>query len=378
MIHWGYFIIPPLWPRVIVSSGPLRYGPKLGFVTSGDPINTISTKQLGQATPPITLAKLNSEPHILNFSRVSTSCANVFFLLPLSRPPFPVSSSNSFRLSLLGSAMGRTACVTAPIDESSDQATLLPVSRSSVDSVNKATIAQTRNGSSTGSVSDHSTVVVVSGKDEGVQEGPLASFFRVLYEFSTPSDHALRIIGLCAAIASGVALPCMTLVFGSSINELNSFDSGKQSSIALYNALSHNALLFVYLFIARYVLVYIHSSCFGVSGIRATRAFRQQFIKSVIRQDIAFIDSCSLGGIPTTISSNVDMVENGITEKIGSLIQAVSMLVAGFVVAFTQQWKLTLVTATTLPVLFAGFYITFSLGKSSSFCISRVLISITN
>ena len=61
----------------------------------------------------------------------------------------------------------------------------------------------------------------------------------------------------------------------------------------------------------------------------------------------------------------MDTVENGITEKIGSLIQAISMLVAGFVVAFTQQWKLTLVTATTLPVLLAGFYITFSMGKLS-------------
>lgn len=221
-------------------------------------------------------------------------------------------------------------------------------------------------------------MAVASEDDEGIKEGPLTSFFRILYEFSTPFDHALRIIGLSAAIASGAALPSMTLVFGSSVNEFNSFGSGEQSSSALYRALTHNALWFVYLFIGRYVLVYVHSSCFGVSGIRATRAFRQQFIKSVIRQDIAYIDSCSLGGITTSISANVDTVENGITEKIGSLIQAISMLVAGFVVAFTQQWKLTLVTATTLPVLFAGFYITFSLGKSSHFCILRELISITN
>jgi ATP-binding cassette subfamily B (MDR/TAP) protein 1 len=216
------------------------------------------------------------------------------------------------------------------------------------------------------SLSDHTTVAVASEDEESTQEGPLTSFFRVLYEFSSPSDHALRIVGLCAAIASGAALPCMTLVFGSSVNEFNSFGAGEQSASALYHALSRNALWFVYLFIGRYVLVYIHSSCFGISGIRATRAFRQQFIKSVIRQDIAYIDSCSLGGITTTISTNVDMVENGITEKIGRLIQAVSMLIAGFVVAFTQQWKLTLVTATTLPVLFAGFYITFSLGEPSS------------
>lgn len=205
-------------------------------------------------------------------------------------------------------------------------------------------------------------LLLESSNDHNIEEGPLSSFIRVLYDFSTPTDHALRIIGFCAAIMSGVALPCMTLVFGSSVDEFNKFGSGEQSPSEMYQALCRNALWFSYLFIGRYVLVYIHASCFGASGIRATRAFRQQFIKSIMRQEIAYIDSCSLGGITSTISANVDMVENGITEKIGSLIQAISMLIAGFVVAFTQQWKLTLVTATTLPVLFAGFYITFSLG----------------
>lgn len=37
------------------------------------------------------------------------------------------------------------------------------------------------------------------------------------------------------------------------------------------------------------------------------------------------------------------------------------MFIAAFVVAFTQQWKLTSVTATTLPVLFTGYAITFGL-----------------
>lgn len=207
-----------------------------------------------------------------------------------------------------------------------------------------------------------------STKEEAVQgaEGPLASFLRVLYTFSTPLDHLLRCIGLVAAVTSGAVLPCMTLVFGSSVDEFNSFGASRTSADALYSGLTRNALWFFYLFLGRYVLVYVHSSCFGISGIRATRAFRLQFVKAVIRQDITYIDSTSPGAIITTISANANMVENGITEKIGSLIQAISMLVAGFVVAFTQQWKLTLVTATTLPVLFAGFYITFALGMSSN------------
>lgn len=85
---------------------------------------------------------------------------------------------------------------------------------------------------------NHTTVAVVPKGDERDQGGPLSSFFRVLYECSTPSDHVLRVVGFCAAMASGAALPCMTLVFGSSVNEFNLFGSGKQSSTALYESLA--------------------------------------------------------------------------------------------------------------------------------------------
>lgn len=202
--------------------------------------------------------------------------------------------------------------------------------------------------------------------ERGSNGGWLKAFVRVMGSYSEPLDHILRLIGFFAAVGSGAALPLMTLVFGSSVDKFNSFDAGRDSSDELYRSLSRNALFFVYLFIARYVLVYVHATCFGITGIRAIRVFRQDLITSLIRQDITFIDSCSPGYVATTISSNADMVEHGMTEKIGTLVQAVSMLIAAFAVAFSQQWKLTLVTATTLPALLIAFYFTFRLG--SLFC----------
>lgn len=76
--------------------------------------------------------------------------------------------------------------------------------------------------------------------------------------------------------------------------------------------------------------------CFGISGIRATRICREDFIKSLIRQDVAFLDSCSPGTVATTVSNNADLVENRGTE-VGALVQAMSMFVAAFVVAFSRQ-----------------------------------------
>src|SRR5436305_8618000 len=95
--------------------------------------------------------------------------------------------------------------------------------------------------------------------------------------------------------------------------------------------------------------VYIHTSCFTITATRATRAIRQDFIRSLIRQDISYFDSCAPGSVATSISNNADLVQAGLSEKVGTAIQGVAMLVAAFVVAFTKQWKLTLVVATTLP-----------------------------
>jgi len=191
----------------------------------------------------------------------------------------------------------------------------------------------------------------------------LRSYFRIILQYSEAFDHFLRVIGLVAAYISGATPPLMTIVFGSSVNKFNAYGAGNSSSTELYNGISQTALYFVYLFVARFALVYVHTVCFGISGIRATRSLRQHFITPLLRQDISYLDSCSSGTITSTISNNADMVENGVSEKLGSLIQAVAMFVAAFVVAFSRQWSLTLVTATTIPVLLTGFIVTFGLGK---------------
>lgn len=198
-------------------------------------------------------------------------------------------------------------------------------------------------------------------KDGEEDVGSLHYFFRVHWQYSTVLDHTLRIVGFAAAIGSGVLPPLMTLIFGSSVNDFNDFEEGRRSGDDLYDTMTANALWLLYLFIGRFVLVYVHSTCFGIVGIRVTSALRLDFVRSLMRQDVSYIDSRSSGTVSSTIANNPDMIENSSTEKVGSLVQNLSMFIAAFVVAFTQQWKLTLVTATTLPVLFTGYAVTFGL-----------------
>ncbi|KAI9695419.1 MAG: hypothetical protein M1836_006471 [Candelina mexicana] len=82
-----------------------------------------------------------------------------------------------------------------------------------------------------------------------------------------------------------------------------------------------------------------------------TRTLRKEYVRGVLHQEIGYFDSHHPGSVATSISNNADLVHNGLSERLGIAIQAISMLVSSFIIAFTKNWRLTLVTSTSLPVL---------------------------
>jgi ATP-binding cassette subfamily B (MDR/TAP) protein 1 len=69
----------------------------------------------------------------------------------------------------------------------------------------------------------------------------------------------LNIIAFIAAIASGTLLPLMNLIFGKFITTFTGFATGSATPEQFRSDLNKYTLYFVYLFIAKFTLVYIHS-----------------------------------------------------------------------------------------------------------------------
>lgn len=107
--------------------------------------------------------------------------------------------------------------------------------------------------------------------------------------------------------------------------------------------------------------MYAHTTAFTITATRATRAIRRDYVRSLLRQDISYFDICTPGSVSTSVSNNADMIHTGLAEKVGVIIQGLAMLTAAFIVAFATSWKLTLVTATTLPGAVIGVGITIAL-----------------
>lgn len=87
----------------------------------------------------------------------------------------------------------------------------------------------------------------------------------------------------------------------------------------------------------------------NLTAIRTTKELRIDFVRQILRQEVPFFDSPT-SSVSSQVTTNGNLINNGISEKLGLTVQAISSFVAAFVVAFAVQWKLTLIVIAIVPV----------------------------
>ncbi|KAF2839199.1 P-loop containing nucleoside triphosphate hydrolase protein [Patellaria atrata CBS 101060] len=185
-----------------------------------------------------------------------------------------------------------------------------------------------------------------SSQDEGGMNG----YWRI-FSFADTASWTLNGIAFVSSIAAGTLLPLMDLVFGKFTTAFNNFAIGALSASDFRGEVRKYTLYFVYLFIAKFCLAYIWSMCISISAIRTTKAIRIKFLESTLRQDVGFFDSPKFGSASVQVTTNGNLVNQGISEKLGLTVQGISTFVSAFVVAFAVQWKLTLITLAIVPTI---------------------------
>ncbi|KAA8645148.1 ABC transporter ATP-binding protein [Aspergillus tanneri] len=182
------------------------------------------------------------------------------------------------------------------------------------------------------------------------KDGGLKSYLRV-FAYTDSFGWFLNIMALIGTIGAGSALPLMDLVLGKMITIFNDHSMGADSSSKFQSKLNKFTLYFVYLFIGKFGLVYIWTLSLSISSLRTTKALRIAFLTRLLQQDIAYFDSNEGGSPVVQVTTNTNLVNQGISEKLGFAIQGTATFVAAFIVAFTVQWKLTLITICIVPVI---------------------------
>ncbi|RKK98516.1 Leptomycin B resistance protein pmd1 [Fusarium oxysporum] len=186
-----------------------------------------------------------------------------------------------------------------------------------------------------------------TSEDNSSESSSFRDFMRV-FTFGQTTDYALESIAIIAAIASGIALAIVNLVVGQFVSLLS--DSHTSEPDGFMSAVQRTALYFVYIGIVRFACTYIYASLFTFVGQRLTRNIRHEYLRAAFSQEIGFFDQVQ-ESISMQATSNGKLIQAGIGEKLGMLVQAMATFIAAFVIAFISQWKLTLIIIGMVPVL---------------------------
>ncbi|CAO3673561.1 unnamed protein product [Umbelopsis ramanniana] len=123
-------------------------------------------------------------------------------------------------------------------------------------------------------------------------------------------------------------------------------------------------LIFVYLGIANLFGGYICQCFWILSGEFQTRRIRKKYVHAILRQDMTWFDKADEGSLTTRLAADTNLIQDGISEKFGQLIQSLSQFICGFVVAFVKGWRLALVLLAALPVMaVVGMFVTSGMRK---------------
>ncbi|RFU73423.1 abc transporter [Trichoderma arundinaceum] len=176
---------------------------------------------------------------------------------------------------------------------------------------------------------------------------------KAVYRYSSRTDLAIIFISSICAIASGAAIPLMTVIFGSLQNTFQEYfySAGSITYDEFVSKMSHFVLYFVYLAIGEFVVTYVCTVGFIYTGEHIAAKIREHYLESCMRQNIGFFDKIGAGEVTTRITSDTNLIQDGISEKVSLTLSALATFVTAFIIGFVNYWKLTLILSSTVFAL---------------------------
>ncbi|KAJ3214877.1 GTPase-activating protein [Clydaea vesicula] len=161
---------------------------------------------------------------------------------------------------------------------------------------------------------------------------------------------------LFSAAFAGAALPLTTIIFGDLIDTFGRWGLHipgvpDLTPTQLTDKVNGTIVYFVYLGVGTFITTYLYMAAFVASSEKITNRIRNEYLKGVLRQDIAWFDKEGAGEVATRISSDTLLIQDAIGEKVPICISQICTTISAFVIGFIKSWKLTLVLMSMFPLI---------------------------
>ncbi|OQO10562.1 hypothetical protein B0A48_03860 [Cryoendolithus antarcticus] len=172
---------------------------------------------------------------------------------------------------------------------------------------------------------------------------PFKASFPSLYRsnLSDRKSKIMAILGLIAAIAAGIPLPIMFVIFGKIINAFPPTE--EEIRVRITQLLS--------VAVAYFAMTTFYMSVFGRVGDKIAITVREKLLKCLLHLDQAYYDTHDLD-VTALLTAKVETIQVGTSEKVGIFVQSTSYFVAAFTVGFVLNAKLTgILFAAVIPAM---------------------------
>ncbi|KAI9225182.1 MAG: ABC transporter type 1, transmembrane domain-containing protein, partial [Piptocephalis tieghemiana] len=203
-----------------------------------------------------------------------------------------------------------------------------------------------------GQAMQHSSDSSSDSEEKGVS-------FLQLYRFATPYDILVILLACLASLASGASQPIMTFLFSKIIKIYNDYpidllNDPENAKQRFRDGIVEYVIWYVILAAGTFVVSYFQMSLWMYVGERQCKRIRELYYSAILRQEIGWFDRTSSGNLTSRLSGDINLIQDGIAEKVGLIVQYVAMFVGGFILAFVRGWKMSLVMLSLMPFLIAG------------------------
>ncbi|KAI8357632.1 multidrug resistance protein 3 [Mortierella sp. GBAus27b] len=165
-----------------------------------------------------------------------------------------------------------------------------------------------------------------------------------LYRYATPRDWFFVIMGIICSVVLGVGQPLIAVLFGDVVNDL----TGDVKGAKILGQVKTFAWIGLGMFLAAY-----GQQCFWtLSAEHQSKRIRDMYFHAILRQDMAWHDTGRVNeSLTTRLSSDTQLIFDGMADKVGLVLSNLTTFVAGFVIGFIRGWKLSLVLLATVPLI---------------------------
>ncbi|KAI8809191.1 P-loop containing nucleoside triphosphate hydrolase protein [Cladochytrium replicatum] len=172
--------------------------------------------------------------------------------------------------------------------------------------------------------------------------------YRTLFRFATVFDWCLIALATVMSVVAGLGVPLVTLFYGDLINAIIFYPLTKDKD-KLETEVNKTALALFIIGLCVMIASYLHVCCWQLTSEAQIKRIRTAYASALLRQEMGWYDGQESGDLTTRLTVDVGAMQEGMSNKIGIIMQSIVTFVASYIVALYRSWKLTLVSTAILP-----------------------------